>query len=70
MTLKELFKVNGLSQQDIADILCEKYQHYKYQQQVSQWCSGAFMPDIKSVFYLSKILNTTTDYIIECILDV
>lgn len=69
MSLKLLIKQSGLSQQAVSEILCNKYKHYKYQQQISKWCLGTCMPDIESVYYLSKILNTSTDVIIESVLE-
>lgn len=70
MSLKTLIKEKGYTQKSISFELCNTYKHYKYQQQVSAWCSGITLPDIKSVFYLSKILNVTTDKIIESVMEV
>ena len=70
MSLKQLIKQKNLSQQIISEILCKKYHHFKYQQQISEWCLGIRLPDILSVYYLSKILDVSTDTIIESVLDI
>ncbi len=70
MSLKKLIKEKGFTQKIISFELCNTYKHYKYQQQVSSWCNGTTLPDVKSVYYLSKILGVTTDVIIESVMEV
>ena len=56
--IKELRKENGLSQINLAD-LCQVKQSC-----VSKWERGATLPDIEMIITLTKILNTSADYLL------
>ncbi len=56
--IQELRKENGLTQKELAD-LCKVKQSC-----VSKWERGATLPDIEMVIILTKILNTTSDYLL------
>lgn len=56
--IKELRKENGLTQKELAD-LCQIKQSC-----VSKWERGATLPDIEMVIVLTKILHTSSDYLL------
>ena len=56
--IKELRKENGLSQIELAH-LCQVKQSC-----VSKWERGATLPDIEMVITLTKILHTSSDYLL------
>ena len=56
--IKELRKENGLSQVDLAD-LCQVKQSC-----VSKWERGATLPDIEMLITLTKVLHTSSDYLL------
>lgn len=56
--IQELRKENGLTQKELA-ALCKVKQSC-----VSKWERGATLPDIEMVIILTKILNTTSDYLL------
>ena len=58
MSLKELFQSQNFTQNDIVAEL-KKMNCYKYQQQVSWWITGKFLPDAYSIWCLSKILGVS-----------
>jgi len=66
MALKEILKQKKISQEQIVRFFL-KHNHYKYQQQVSDWITGKRLPDITSVYYLSKLLNCSADEIIAAL---
>ncbi len=70
MSLKSLIKQKGFTQKGISAIFKNEFKYSKAQQQISDWCLGNRLPDIKSVYYLSKILEVSTDEIIESVLEV
>lgn len=70
MSLKQLIKQKGFTQKAISSIFNNEFNHFKAQQQISEWCLGTRLPDIKSVYYLSQILNVSTDTIIETVLEI
>ena len=67
MTFKQLMKIKGYTQSKLVKELTNK-NCYKYQQQVSDWCSGKRLPDIISLYYISKILEVTVDDLTNCFL--
>ena len=67
MTFKQLMKIKGYTQSKLVKELNNK-KCYKYQQQVSDWCSGKRLPDIISLYYISKILEVTVDDLTNCFL--
>ena len=56
--IKELRKENGLNQAELAE-LCQVKQSC-----VSKWERGATLPDIDMVIVLTKVLNTSSDYLL------
>lgn len=56
--IKELRKENGLNQKELAD-LCQVKQSC-----VSKWERGATLPDIEMVITLTKVLHTSSDYLL------
>lgn len=56
--IKELRKENGLSQVDLAE-LCQVKQSC-----VSKWERGATLPDIEMLITLTKVLHTSSDYLL------
>lgn len=56
--IKELWKENGLNQAELAR-LCQVKQFC-----VSKWERGATLPDIEMVIELTKILHTSSDYLL------
>lgn len=56
--IKELRKENGLNQAELAD-LCQVKQSC-----VSKWERGATLPDIEMVITLTKVLHTSSDYLL------
>ena len=56
--IKELRQENGLSQTELAN-LCQVKQSC-----VSKWERGATIPDIEMVITLTKVLHTSSDYLL------
>ena len=56
--IKELRKENGLSQIELAE-LCQVKQSC-----ISKWERGATLPDIDMVITLTKVLHTSSDYLL------
>lgn len=65
MTFKELLKNRGYNQKSLVNRLSANYGLYKYQQQISDWITGVRLPDIESVYYMSKILKVSCGELIE-----
>ena len=51
-------KENGLSQIELAD-LCQVKQSC-----ISKWERGATLPDVEMVIILTKVLHTSSDYLL------
>lgn len=64
MSLKELISKQNCTQSKLAKDL-KTLNCYKYQQQVSDWMTGKRLPDAYSIWCMSKILNVSTDTVIE-----
>ncbi len=56
--IRELRKENGLSQIELAD-LCQVKQSC-----ISKWERGATLPDVEMVIILTKVLHTSSDYLL------
>lgn len=56
--IKELRKENNLNQAQLADLCMVK------QSCVSKWERGATLPDIEMVITLTKVLHTSSDYLL------
>lgn len=69
MTFLQLLKENDFTQSALARSLATEFGHYKYQQQISEWCKGVRKPDIESVYYMSQILGVSCDDIIRSLLE-
>ncbi len=67
MNLKQLLKTHGLSHEMISRLLI-KNKCFKYRQQVSDWVRGIRLPDLISVYYLSKILHESMEVVVEACL--
>ncbi len=61
MSLKELIKEKGKTQQQIADELGY------HQTLVSQWCHGKTRPPLHAVVKLAKILEVSLETVVECV---
>lgn len=68
MSLKQLMKSKGITQECIVIEFRKKFKHFKYQQQVSAWVRGAYMPDLLSVYYLAKLFDEPLEIVIEACL--
>ena len=67
MSFKELLKSKGFTQKKLVKELNNK-ECYKYQQQISEWCSGKRLPDLMSAYHISRILDVTIDELVKSFL--
>ena len=57
--ITKLRKVNGWSQEDLAEKLSVS------RQAISRWENGTALPDANNILQLSKLFNVTTDYLLN-----
>ena len=57
--ITKLRKVNGWSQEDLAEKLNVS------RQAISRWENGTALPDANNILQLSKLFNVTTDYLLN-----
>lgn len=69
MNFKELMRYKGYTQSKLSKKLRTEYHHYKFQQQISDWINGVRLPDIETLYYISKILNISCDDLIPMFLN-
>jgi transcriptional regulator with XRE-family HTH domain len=60
----------GMSQSMLVGEMRDKFHWYKYQQQVNQWATGFRLPDIESLYYMSKVLQVSCETLIEIFLEI
>ena len=60
----------GMSQARLVGEMRDKFHWYKYQQQVNEWVTGVRLPDIESIYYMSKVLQVSCETLIEIFLEI
>ena len=68
MNLKELLKQKKITQDRLIDYFL-KHNHYKYQQQISNWLNGKRQPDLMSIYLISKCLRCSVEEVFDAVLE-
>ena len=68
--LKRLLQSKNITLPMLSEILRKEFRCYKYRQQISQWFNGIRLPDVESLYYMSKILSVSCDDLIPMFMEI
>lgn len=62
--LREVRKDRGLTQEELANLVTEKFGYPCYRSNITKWENGTHTPGVSTISNLAEVLGVTVDYMI------